>query len=74
VLSVLFREPSDSGRSAQSNYFVVIKNYFSPRNPDGAVGKLASYQLVSGVQLSSGDPIIDSTSATLSLSVARPAA
>jgi hypothetical protein len=63
----VFQEQTDAGGSVGSNYFVILKNWFSPRNPSGATGELSAYTLVSTSTSDEADPTISTTQASLPL-------
>jgi hypothetical protein len=66
MLSVNFPKASD-GEDTQ-DFYVVLKNWFSPRYPSGATGDLDDYVLTSvASSASSDDPVVSSTSGTILL-------
>lgn len=59
---------NDPGDSGTHNGFVILKNWISPRNPDGATSELSDYELHSADgPAHDDDPIVSSTSAGLTL-------
>jgi hypothetical protein len=57
--------------TSYSTYWVVLKNWVSPRNPGGANGELAGYTLSSRAQVSADDPIVSFTKASIHLDGSR---
>lgn len=66
-MSIRYTDKTASGDSVSSSFYVIIKNYFSPRNPNGAANELSAYHLRSVTQASGSDPVVQSTSALMPL-------
>jgi hypothetical protein len=54
-VSVKWNEEKDSGSSGTARYVVILKNYYSPRYPDGASHELKYYELVGRAPYSAAD-------------------
>ncbi len=70
-ISLKFEDPTEPGGTVRSSYFVILKDYFSPRNPNGAVGELSSYVLKSAAQVSADDSLVSTTDASMFLSASN---
>jgi hypothetical protein len=53
--------------TSYATYWVVLKNWISPRNPGGAAKELAGYVLTGEAQEDASDPIVSSTTASIAL-------
>ncbi|TAJ47293.1 MAG: hypothetical protein EPO52_12385 [Herbiconiux sp.] len=66
--SVRYEQPGDGEVFSPSSYSVILKNWISPRYPDGATSDLSSFVLSSvDSSPSSDDPVVTSTVASMTL-------
>lgn len=70
-LGVQFREPENEAWSSES-YWVILKNWRSPRFPDGATPELSAYVLVGApIAPDADDPVVNVTAARMRLDGVR---
>ncbi|GAA2842834.1 hypothetical protein GCM10010471_27030 [Leucobacter komagatae] len=72
AIGTKYDEPSEAGEAHYPNYFVIVKDYFSPRYPGGAVDELAAYSLHAQASYNEADPVTLLEPAELSLAIAAP--